>query len=334
MSREPYLIFEDPEWDRRPGRRVLVFANLYPHPGAENYGTFVYDEVRMLRRLGVAADVFYLNGRANRANYFRAVPGYFRRLREKRYEVVHAHHTLSAAVAALQRRLPLVITFHGPEVSQSYTAPLSRYLARRAEGAIATSRWVESHLGRKADAIIPPGVDYDLFRPMDQGESRAKLGLPPDRRQVLFVGLDRPEKRVWAVREATEKLRAAGEPADLLLAQNLAHEEIPLYMNAADVLVLVSEAEGSPMVIKEAMGCNLPIVASDVGDIREVIEGTEGCFLCEKTVEGTVEAIRKALAFGRRTDGRTRTAPYSLETSARRAMEVHEKALAKREGGR
>ena len=85
------------------------------------------------------------------------------------------------------------------------------------------------------------------------------------------------------------------------------------------------------MVIKEAMGCNLPIVAGDMGDIREVIEGTEGCFLCDKTVEGTAEAIRKALAFGRRTDGRKRTGPYSLEPSARR---VHEVVLAKKGAGR
>jgi teichuronic acid biosynthesis glycosyltransferase TuaC len=330
MSREPYLIFEDPERDRRE-RRVLVFANLYPHPGAENYGTFVHDEVETLRRLGVGADVFYLNGRASRANYFRALPAYFRRLREKTYDLVHAHHTLTAAVAALSRRLTLVVTFHGIEVSRSYTAPLSRWLARRADGVIATSRWVEGHLRVKADAVIPPGVDFDLFRPADQAESRAKLGLPPDRKQVLFVGLDRPDKRVWVVREAVERLRAAGEKVDLLLAQNVKHEEVPVYMNAADVLVLVSEAEGSPMVIKEAMGCNLPIVAGDMGDIRQVIGGTEGCAICDKSVEGTAEAVGRALRFGGRTDGRKRTDSYSLETSARRVIEVYEKALRKRE---
>ncbi len=333
MSREPYLFFEDPQWDRRE-RKVLVFANLYPHPGAENYGTFVYDEVEALRRLGVGADVFYLNGRASRANYFRAVPGYLRHLRRKKYHLVHAHHTLTAAVATLSRRFPLVVTFHGIEVSRSYTAPLSRWLARRADGVIATSPWVEGHLRVKADAVIPPGVDYDLFRPADQTEARRKLGLPPDRKQVLFVGLDRPDKRVWVIRDAVERLRTEGEPVDLLLAQDVKHVEIPAYMNAADVLVLVSEAEGSPMVIKEAMGCNLPIVAGDMGDIRQVIEGIEGCALCDKSVEGTVEAVRQALHFGRRTDGRKRIEPYSLGTSARRVMEVYEKAIEKRRGRR
>ncbi|RPJ44809.1 MAG: glycosyltransferase [Candidatus Latescibacterota bacterium] len=329
MSRAPYLVFEDPDLPER-SLRVLVAANLYPHEGAENYGTFVRDEVGALRRLGVGVDVFYVNGRASRLNYFRAAPAYLRRTRARGYQLVHAHHTLTGPMARLERRLPLVITFHGSEVAESYTAPLSRLLARLADGRIATSRWVESRLGRPADAIVPPGVDFDLFRPADRDESRRALGLPLDRKLVLFVGLDRPDKRVFVIERAVESLRADGIPADLLRVTDKRHEEIPPYMNAADVLVLVSEAEGSPMVIKEAMGCNLPIVSGDMGDIREVIEGTAGCFLCDKSVEGTAAAIRKALDFGRRTDGRPRVMHLSLEESAKKVRAVYERVLERR----
>jgi glycosyltransferase involved in cell wall biosynthesis len=326
MSRAPYLVFEDPRLPEQP-LRVLVVANLYPHEGAENYGTFVRDEVEALRRLGVGADVFYVNGRASRANYLRAVPAYRKRARMRPYHLVHAHHTLTGPVALFQRWLPLVVTFHGSEVAESYTAPLSRFLARVADGRIATSRWVESHLGRAADAIIPAGVDFGRFKPGDPAEARRVLGLPPDRKLVLFVGLMRPDKRVWVIEDAVRRLQARGIPADLLLATDKEHAEIPAYMNAADVLVLVSEAEGSPMVIKEAMGCNLPIVAGDMGDIREVIEGTDGCFLCDKTPEGTAEAIENALRFGKRTDGRSRVMHLSLEASARKVREVYERVL-------
>jgi len=94
--------------------------------------------------------------------------------------------------------------------------------------------------------------------------------------------------------------------------------------------VLVSEAEGSPMVIKEAMACNLPIVAGDMGDIREVIGDTPGCFLCDKSVEGTAAAIADALEFGGRTDGRRRVQHLSLANSARRVRGVYENVLRKR----
>jgi len=326
MGRESFLFFEDPKLPDQ-SLRVLVVANLYPHEGAENYGTFVRDEVGALRRLGVGVDVFYVNGRASRANYLRAVPAYLRQVRARPYQLLHAHHTLTGPVARLERRLPLVLTFHGTEVAESYTAPLSRLMARLVDGRIATSRWVESHLGRKADAIIPPGVDYDLFRPTDPREARRTLGLPLDRKLVLFVGLMRPEKRVDVAREAVRRLGEKGIPVDLVLATDKKHEEIPPYMNAADVLVLVSTGEGSPMVVKEAMGCNLPIVATDVGDIREVIGDTHGCFLCDKSVEGATEAIEKSLRFGRRTDGRSRVMHLSLEESAKKVRAVYERVL-------
>ena len=70
--------------------------------------------------------------------------------------------------------------------------------------------------------------------------------------------------------------------AELVLVSKKPLDVVPKYMNACDVLVLVSDGEGSPMVIKEAMACNLPIVSVPVGDVPEVIGGTDGCFLCSQ----------------------------------------------------
>ena len=326
LQKRPYLFFLDPALPERD-LRVLVVANLYPHPGAEDFGTFVYDEVHALRRLGVGVDVFYVNGRASRVHYLSALPGYWHMLRRRPYHLVHAHYALSGVFARVQRAKPLVVTFHGTEVAVSFTAPLSRWLARFSDGIIVTSRWVEEHLGHKADAIIPPGVDFSLFRPMDQGEARRTLGLPQEEKLVLFAGQLRPDKRVWVIEKAVERLRAQGWPVRFVIASGEPHHRVPLYMNAADVLVLVSEGEGSPMVIKEAMACNLPIVAGDLGDIREVIGDTEGCYICDRTVEGTAAAIEQALRFGRRTRGRERVQHLSLEGSARRVREVYERVL-------
>ncbi|NPA90798.1 MAG: glycosyltransferase family 4 protein [Chloroflexi bacterium] len=323
---EPYMFFPDPHLEDRD-LRVLVVANLYPHPGAEDFGTFVYDEVRALRSLGVGVDVFYVNGRARRRHYVQALPGYWQHLRARPYHLVHAHYALSGVVARFQWRLPLVITFHGSEVAISFTAPLSKILARLADGVIVTSRWVAQQLGQPVDAIIPPGVDLDLFRPMDRADARRALGLPQEGYIVLYAGQMRPDKRVWVIEDAVTRLQKAGWPVRFVAATGEPHHRVPLYMNAADVLVLVSEAEGSPMVIKEAMACNLPIVAKDVGDVREVIGDTPGCFICDGSVEGTAQAIEQALRFGRRTNGRERVRHLSLEASARRVREVYEETI-------
>ncbi len=328
----PYMFFPDPR-EGAPGLQVLVVTNMYPHAGAEDFGTFVYDEVRALRDLGVRVDVFFVNGRADRSNYVRAIPPFRRHVRARPYHLVHAHYALSGVVARAQWTRPLVITFHGSEVAISFTAPLSKVLARLADGVIVTSRWVEAHLGYPADAIIPPGVDLSLFRPVEREEARRALGWPLEGQVVLFVGQLRPDKRVWVIEEAVARLQAQGWPVRFVAATGLPHNQIPVYMNAADVLVLVSEAEGSPMVIKEAMACNLPIVTKDVGDAREVIGDTEGCFFTDGSVEDTARAIARALEFGRRTRGRERVRHLSLEAEAQRVVRVYEEVL-RRKGSR
>ncbi len=306
---------------------MLVVTNLYPHEGAPYFGTFVYDEVQALRNLGVAVDVFFVNGRANKLNYALALPAYWRHLQARPYDLVHIHYGLTGLVGCAQWWKPTVITVHGIEVVLPGVAQVTRLCARRADAVIVTSRWVEAHLGQRADAIIPPGIDLNLFRPMPQEEARKQLGLPLDRKLVLFAGQRRPDKRIHVVEGAVQRLKAQGWPVELLIASGEPHERVPLYMNAADVLVLVSQVEGSPMVIKEAMACNLPIVTGDLGDTRDVIGDTEGCFFCDRTVEGTAEALAKALRFGRRTNGRERVHHLSLEASARRVLDVYERVL-------
>src|SRR5262249_6392957 len=81
-------------------------------------------------------------------------------------------------------------------------------------------------------------------------------------------------------------------------------EKIPLYMNASNVLLLASVHEGSPNVVKEAMACNVPIVSTDVGDVREVIGRTEGCSVCPHEAHALASGLERALSFRRRTTGR------------------------------
>ena len=108
---------------------------------------------------------------------------------------------------------------------------------------------------------------------------------------------------------------------------------MPLYMNACDVLILASEAEGSPMVIKEAMACNLPIVAVDVGDVAEVIGGTAGCFLSGADPDALAGRLAEALDFGGRTAGRTvilegrNGLPLSLAAVAERIETIYREVI-------
>jgi len=315
--------------DRRP-LSVLVVTNMYPSVENPALGTFVKEQVEAIRAQGVHVDVLFINGPASTLNYF---TGVFRYLwwmlrRGWRYDLIHAHYVFCGLIARLQWRLPVVLTHHGIEVVWGWQGPLSRWVSRWMDRVIVTSRSVADSLGRADVTVIPCGVDLDLFRPMPRDETRRSLGLDPEARYVIYAGRTGPEKRLDIIEKAVALVREDDPAVRLLLLTDKPHSVVPLYFNAADVLVLASDFEGSPMVIKEAMACNLPIVSTDVGDVAALIGETEGCYLCRQTAEDIAGGLRRALSFGRRTKGREVVEHLSLEAVAERIIRVYREVLA------
>jgi glycosyltransferase involved in cell wall biosynthesis len=323
--------------------RVLTLTNMWPTPKIPMGGIFVREQVDSLRRRGLEVDVLFVNGvEEGKTAYL----GGFGKVRQAvqggRYDLIHAHYVFSGMMALGQarpltreKRIPVVLTQHGIETQRGWTAPLCRWTSRRVDRTIATSPRVQAALGLPGVQVVPCGVDTDLFRPSDQAEARAALGLPQAPRLALYVGMRRPEKRLdlveAAVAEARQLAQRSGGPEiDLVIVDKEPHERIPLYLNACDVLVLASEGEGSPMVIKEAMACNLPIVSVDVGDVAQVIGGTAGCFIVEREVPALAAALCESLSAGRRTGGRNAIMPLSLAAIAARIEAIYRETLASR----
>lgn len=103
-------------------------------------------------------------------------------------------------------------------------------------------------------------------------------------------------------------------------------------MNASDIMLFTSDYEASPMVIKEAMACNLPIVSTNVGDTKWVIGDTEGCFMSRKEPEDITLKIKAALDYGRRTDGRKRIEELGLglQQISQRIIKIYDEIIKKR----
>jgi teichuronic acid biosynthesis glycosyltransferase TuaC len=311
-------------------RRVLVVTNMYPVPDRPALGIFVQEQVESLRAQGLEVDVLFVDGPANKLNYLWGIFRFRRQIARLRYDLVHAHYVFSGIIALAQRGLPVVTTFHSGEVLEgSFQRTLSRLVSARAELNIAVSTEVMQRL-RGRCCVIPCGVDLKRFRPVDIDEARSRLNLPADRKLVLFAAAMRPEKRFDLVQEAFALLQRRLPDAQLVVVSNQPPEMVPLYMNACDVLVLASRKEGSPQVVKEAMACNLPIVSTAVGDVAEVIAGTEGCYICTADPQDIADKLAVALTFGRRTDGRKGVEDLSLERVAQRIVEAYGEVLTRR----
>jgi glycosyltransferase involved in cell wall biosynthesis len=243
--------------------------------------------------------------------------------------------------------LPLVITFRGNDlegivgkrgsrtVKGEIQRCISRVMAKRADEAIVVSDSLGKLLKRDYH-IIPSGLDLESFKPAPKGEARQQLGLPLSKPLILFAAstLDNPRKRYGLATEAVDMLKGSYE-AELVVANNVPHSEMPKYMNACDALLLTSVHEGSPNVVKEALACNLPVVSVDVGDVAERIGAVDGCFVCrDQSAHSIASALSKVLDERRRVNGTDAICQLSEEVTARKVIEVYKKAIRKGKSNR
>jgi glycosyltransferase involved in cell wall biosynthesis len=326
-----------------PSYHVLVVTNLWPYEGDPSYGEFVRQQMESLRPLGVDYETLFVNGRESKGNYFRAVGETRRRLRRGNFDLLHAHFGLAGLVARCQLRVPLVVTFHGDDVLGQFKRGggitlMGRFyqvssfiLARLATAVIVQSRQMQSRLRLKSARVIPQGIDLDLFRPLDRLEARRVLELDPRKKFVLFPYDPAVERKRFDIVEASvARAREQVPELEILQVRGVPNERMPLYMNAADVLVLPSLAEGSPVAVKEALATNLPIITVEVGDAAELIAGVESCYLVPRDAGEIAEKIVEVCRRGTRSNGRERMDRLSVQAVAKRVVEVYDAALARR----
>src|SRR5206468_12332565 len=118
-----------------------------------------------------------------------------------------------------------------------------------------------------------------------------------------------------------------GVPTTLHYLRGVAHNEVPNWLNASDVLLMTSLHEGSPTIVKEALACGLPTVSVDVGDVGEQIKDVEGCFISYADPYQLAAKMLKVRAGPRRVDGRAKMMEFSLERIAYRLVNVYEEVL-------
>jgi len=167
-------------------------------------------------------------------------------------------------------------------------------------------------------------VDLNAFRPLDRNEACKALGLDPEKKYVLFPYDPAEQRKRYDLIEASVAEAQSRNPSvEILHVRGVPRERMPLYMNAADLLLLASVFEGSPNAVKEAMAVNLPVVSVDVGDVRELIGTTEGCFIVPREATAMAEKIVEVCRQPMRTRGREAIARLSIENVARQVVAVY-----------
>ena len=321
--------------------RVLMITSEWPTPDQPHWVPFIVRQVEFLRKAGVDIDVFAFRGAKNPLNYLRAWYRVHKKLRQISYDLVHAQWAQSA-LTALPTRLPLVVTFRGGEVKGIVGSGgkyrvighvlrfLSYAIARRADEVILVSGHMEEHLPHRPFHILPSGLDLSMFPLMPQDQARKQLGLPAWKRLVLFAANPSDaRKRYSLAREIVSRLDS-GLEAELVLAWGVPHNQIYMYMNACDALLVTSMYEGSPNVVKEALACNLPIISAAVGDVSQRLSGIPGCSVHpDNDPDRMAAALATVLQRKERAGGRTAVRDLDENILALRMTEIYRNAVSK-----
>jgi teichuronic acid biosynthesis glycosyltransferase TuaC len=328
--------------------RVLALTNAWPHPDKPWYGSFVVRQIESLPPAGVDVDVIAIQGRFSP---LRSLPAYARaartviglNFRPRRYDLIHAHFGHCGLLACLQFRYPVVLTYYGYDIDmpaehrEGVRTKLERWLfvqlSRFFAATVVQSRRELACLPRRTRpycTVIPSGVDRQLFRPLERTEARRRVTWNRTNGPVTLFPYDRGRftKRFELAEAAVAEARKHIPDLELVVCDRVPPDQVPDYMNAADALLLSSRAEGSPNAVKEAMACNLPIVSVDVGDVRDVIDGTRHCRICPPDAELLGQALVEVLqARPERSDGRERSAHLGLGPIAGQLRAVYQAGL-------
>jgi glycosyltransferase involved in cell wall biosynthesis len=310
--------------------RVLVVTNMFPSPSHPSDGLFIRREMDAIMAVepAVRFEVAHFDTVRDKALYVSGASSLRETIDRFDPDLVHVHYGLTGLIARDVRR-PMVLTLHGSDVNRWWQRPVSRWASRHADEVVCVAGSLRDRLGRPA-VVIPAGVDSRVYRPGDRHSARAALGVGGSDLALLFPSSpSRAVKDPELFRRVVEEL--AGEFGSrgirALYLDGVAPEEVPLYMQAADAVLLTSHTEGSPVATKEALCCGTRVVSVNVGDVADQLSGFSGARVVDGRQSAALAgAVQQVLAEDA-PDAQVAARRFDIAGEARAVLAVYGRVL-------
>ena len=311
-------------------RILFVFSGN----SAQKISPFIEEQINSLLDIGIDVDKFAIIGKGI-TGYLSNLKRFFNTIHNKKYNLIHAHYIWSIIFALFQVKIPVVGTFHGSDLMQNMTFFLAKnFVIPRLNKAIVVNERMAIKLHSPKVIILPCGVNVNLFIP--NNSVTTNLSLNKNKINILFSSnFQRPEKNYNLAKQAIDLLQQHID-LNLIELKGFNRNEVSDLLNQVDLLLMTSIWEGSPQIIKEAMACNCPIVSTNVGDVKWLLDGVEGCFITTNDPKDVADKIKKALNFKGRTKGRDKLISLGLDSEhiAKKIIKVYEEVINNTSGKR
>lgn len=275
---------------------LIICSHRYYAPYTDYVAPFIYEQMQGLKQLGCDFRICFVKGGGPKS-YVQAWRNMMTDIAEYQPDIIHAHYGLCCMIANLQRKIPVVSTFHGSDINEPKIRWISKRAIRLSLMNIFVSEKLRAIAGNPSRSIvIPCGVDITEFYPMDKEQCRKHLGMDLQKTYILFSKEFADKVKNYPLAKAA--VEGLNCDAELLEFYGYSREQVPLLYNAVDCALMTSFTEGSPQFVKEAVACGCPIVSTDVGDVAEVINGVENAFVSTYEVDDVLAKLQQAMQIG------------------------------------
>lgn len=324
----------------RVDQKIRVLA-VIPDGGNKASMIFVHRQMNSLKASSIDVGFFMLKSRTSLKMLCSDMIAFRQKIAMFKPDVIHAHYgTMTSLFCALGTYKPLLITFRGSDLNPTsgenvfHTGIkhlLSQLSTLRAKHIICVSQKLKNRLWWKSDkvSIMPSGVDTSIFKPLPIKFARKQLGLSLTDRIILFnVGKSPFVKRLDLAEQAIEYVSSHYQNICFVkLYGNTDPDNMPYFFNAADCLLMTSDYEGSPNVVKEALSCNCPVVSVDVGDVRDRLVGVWPSKVVKRDSAEIGEGIIEIFKVGKRSNGYDMIKDISLKNQEVQLASIYQSML-------
>jgi teichuronic acid biosynthesis glycosyltransferase TuaC len=284
---------------------------------------FILDQVDSLRKLGVKIEIFTIQGKGI-LGYLKNFSSLKKKINDFEPDLIHAHYGFSGLLSSLQMKVPSITTYHGSDINKFINVPFSFLASKLSNNNIFVNKDLpDKIMYNKYRNIIPCGVDLNIFKPKNKKYCREKFHLKDNRKYALFSSAF--DNKVKNYQLAKKSVSILDEKVEILELKDYTRDEVNLLINAVDFIFVTSFSETGPLIVKEALACNTPVISVDVGDVRKVIKGIPNCYITSFDPEDIASTIKK-IDYNCLIDGRDQIRKLKLDSQSisREVLKVYE----------